>query len=102
MPRLRGYCRAVWVDRDDPEHLVLGTAEGVDYNGRIELSRDGGRTWQLASGGLEVPWRHNMVERFAQVGDELLAVLSNGELIAAAEDGHAAPQRLRGEPFHGA
>jgi hypothetical protein len=24
-----------------------------------------------------------MVERFAQVGDELLAVLSNGELIAA-------------------
>ena len=81
--RFRGYCRAVWVDRDDPEHLMLGTAEGVDYNGRIELSRDGGRTWQLASGGLEVPWRHNMVERFAQVGDELLAVLSNGELIAA-------------------
>jgi photosystem II stability/assembly factor-like uncharacterized protein len=82
--RYRGYCRAVWVDPGDPEHLVLGIAEGVDYNGRIELSRDGGRTWQPASQGLDVPWRRHMVERFARVGDELLAVLSNGELIAAS------------------
>ena len=81
--RYRGYCRAVWVDPSDPEHLVLGIAEGVDYNGRIELSNDGGRTWQPASQGLDVPWRHHMVERFARVGDELLAVLSNGELIVA-------------------
>jgi photosystem II stability/assembly factor-like uncharacterized protein len=80
--RYRGYCRAVWVDPSDPEHLVLGIADGVDYNGRIEVSRDGGRTWQPASQGLEVPWRRHMVERFARVGDELLAVLSNGELIA--------------------
>jgi len=82
--RFRGYCRAVWVDPRDPEHLVLGAADGVDSNGRIEASRDGGRTWQPASQGLDVPWRHHMVERFAQVGDELLAVLSNGELLVAS------------------
>jgi hypothetical protein len=81
--RYRGYCRAVWVDPEDPEHLVLGIADGVDYNGRVELSRDGGYTWQPAFHGLEVPWRRHMVERFACVGDDLLAVLSSGELISA-------------------
>jgi hypothetical protein len=55
----------------------------VDQDGRIEETCDGGRTWHSASRGLDVPWRHHMVERFAQVGDELLAVLSNGELLAA-------------------
>jgi photosystem II stability/assembly factor-like uncharacterized protein len=77
------YCRAAWLDPADPDHLVLGPAQSVDYNGRIEETRDGGRTWQPASLGLEVPWHSHMVERFAQVGDELLAVLSNGELLAA-------------------
>ena len=77
------YCRAVWVDADDPEHIILGPADSVDRNGRIERSRDGGRTWAPASAGLSVPWRRHMVERFLGVGDELLAVLSNGELHAA-------------------
>lgn len=81
--RYRCYCRAVWVDPNDPEHILLGVADGVDANGRIERSRDGGLTWQPASHGLEVPWRRHMVERFTQVGDELLAVLSSGDLIAA-------------------
>jgi photosystem II stability/assembly factor-like uncharacterized protein len=79
----RGYCRAVWVDPDDPEHLVLGIADGVDYNGRIESTRDGGQSWQRADQGIGTPWRRHMVERFARVGEELLAVLSNGELLAA-------------------
>jgi photosystem II stability/assembly factor-like uncharacterized protein len=77
------YCRAVWVDPGDPDHLILGPADSVDRNGRIEQSRDGGRSWQAASNGLEVPWPRHMVERFLQVEDELLAVLSNGELCAA-------------------
>jgi photosystem II stability/assembly factor-like uncharacterized protein len=76
------YCRAVWLAPDDPSHMVLGPADGVDYNGRIEETRDGGLTWEPASGGLSVPWRRHMVERFAQVGDQLLAVLSNGELLS--------------------
>jgi hypothetical protein len=77
------YCRAVWVDSADPEHIILGPADSVDRNGRIEQSRDGGRSWQLASTGVDVPWSHYMVERFTQVGEEILAVLSNGVLLSA-------------------
>jgi photosystem II stability/assembly factor-like uncharacterized protein len=75
------YCRSVWTDPADPAHLILGPAEGVSSNGHIEETRDGGRTWSLASGGLDVPWRDHMVERFTQIGSELFAVLSNGELL---------------------
>jgi photosystem II stability/assembly factor-like uncharacterized protein len=75
------YCRAVWVDPQNPEHMVLGPADGVDRNGRIEESKDGGETWSLASNGLQVPWRRGMVERFFQAGEELFAVLSNGDVL---------------------
>lgn len=78
------YCRAVWVDPQDPEHMILGPADGVDRNGRIEESGDGGQTWSLASNGLQVPWRRGMVERFFQAEDELFAVLSNGQLFSAS------------------
>lgn len=77
------YCRAVWVDPKHPRHMVLSPADGVDRNGRIEETRDGGKTWQLASTGLEVPWPRGMVERFFQVDQDLLAVLSNGQLLSA-------------------
>lgn len=77
------YCRAVWVDPIDPMHLILGPADGVERYGRVEETRDGGETWHSASSGLRVPWRQHMVERFAQAGNELLAVLSNGELFTA-------------------
>jgi photosystem II stability/assembly factor-like uncharacterized protein len=77
------YCRAVWVDPLDSEHIILGPADHVDSNGRIEESRDGGQTWSLASNGLKVPWRRGMVERFFQAEDQLFAVLSNGQLLTA-------------------
>jgi hypothetical protein len=77
------YCRAVWVHPHDPDHVVFGPADGVDSNGRIEETTDGGETWRGASEGLDVPWSHHMVERFLQVEDELMAVLSNGDVIAA-------------------
>src|SRR5262249_9567889 len=38
--RYECYCRAVWVDPADPEHLVLGPADDVSHNGRIEESHD--------------------------------------------------------------
>jgi photosystem II stability/assembly factor-like uncharacterized protein len=79
----RCYCRAVWVDPADAEHLVFGPADAVDREGRIEETRDGGVTWQTASEGLTVPWSRHMVERFVQVDGELLAVLSNGDLLVA-------------------
>lgn len=75
------YCRSVWTDPADPAHLILGPADYVDSNGRIEETDDGGQTWHLASNGLKVPWRRHMVERFTQIGSELFAVLSNGELL---------------------
>jgi photosystem II stability/assembly factor-like uncharacterized protein len=77
------YCRAAWLDPSDAAHLILGPAVGVDTDGRIEESRDGGQTWRPASRGLHVPWRRYMVERFFHFDQELLAVLSNGELLAA-------------------
>jgi photosystem II stability/assembly factor-like uncharacterized protein len=78
------YCRAVWVDPTHPDHLILGPADGVDRNGRIEESRDGGETWSPASNGLQVPWRRGMVERFFQANDELLAILSTGQLLSTS------------------
>jgi len=79
----RCYCRAVWLDPDDHDHLIFGPADSVDAGGRVEESVDGGETWRYASLGLDVPWRKHMVERFEQLGDEILAVLSNGHLVTA-------------------
>ena len=75
------YCRAVWADPRDPQHLILGPADGVSKNGRIEESIDGGKSWRPASLGLEVPWPKHMVERFVDDETRLLAVLSNGEVL---------------------
>jgi photosystem II stability/assembly factor-like uncharacterized protein len=73
------YCRAVWVDPGDPDHLVLSPADSVARkNGRIEESRDGGKSWERASEGLDLPWPDRMVERFLQIGDELFAVTNDG------------------------
>jgi len=77
------YCRACWVDPADSEHILLGPADNVEVNGRIEETRDGGHTWRPASGELAVPWPDNMVERFVPDGGNLLAVMNNGELLGA-------------------
>jgi photosystem II stability/assembly factor-like uncharacterized protein len=77
------YCRAVWVDPVNSNHIIFGPASGVSRGGRIEESHDGGQTWHLASTGLGVPWPRHMVERFFQADRELLTVLSNGELWSA-------------------
>jgi hypothetical protein len=78
------YCRAVWLDPNDANHLILGPANFVDRGGRIEESRDGGHTWQPTSTGQDVPWPRHMVERFTQVENRLFAVLSNGHLLMTA------------------
>jgi hypothetical protein len=77
------YCRAVWIDPLNPDHLILGPADNVEHHGRIEETNDSGKTWHSASHGLRVPWQHHMVERFVHSADELWAVLSNGELLVA-------------------
>jgi photosystem II stability/assembly factor-like uncharacterized protein len=81
------YCRAFWWDETNPDHMLLGSADWVDRNGRVEQTLDGGDSWRSASQGLDVPWRTHMVERFVSVGGELLAVLSNGEVwISSLEE----------------
>jgi len=77
------YCRAAWLDPANVAHIVFGPADGVSRHGRIEETHDGGATWQPASGSLSVPWERRMVERFAPLGDDLIAVLSSGHLLAA-------------------
>jgi photosystem II stability/assembly factor-like uncharacterized protein len=77
------YCRAGWVDPADSNHIIFGPADTVDEGGRIEETRDGGRTWQLRMTGLPDKWPHQMVERFTPVNDELIATLASGELFSA-------------------
>jgi photosystem II stability/assembly factor-like uncharacterized protein len=77
------YCRALWLDPADPAHLVFGPADSVDRGGRIEESVDGGKSWRRLGVGLATPWPRHMPERLTQVEDQLFAVLSNGELVAA-------------------
>jgi photosystem II stability/assembly factor-like uncharacterized protein len=76
------YCRAVWTDPSRAGYLLFGPAGSVDRKGRIEMTLDDGQTWQPASDGLEVPWPRHMVERFLPADRELLAILSNGDLLA--------------------
>jgi photosystem II stability/assembly factor-like uncharacterized protein len=84
---LGSYCRAFWVDPADPERIILSPADSVRHkNGRIEESRDGGRSWTLASDGLDLPWPHRMVERFFQIGVELFAVTNDGSVHSAPMD----------------
>ena len=75
------YCRGLWLDPDDPNHIVFGPADYVGSVGRIEETRDGGQHWQLASEGLDVPWPRTMPERFTQIGNELFVVLADGRLL---------------------
>jgi photosystem II stability/assembly factor-like uncharacterized protein len=82
----RCYCRAAWINPHDPEHILLGPADSVDQRGRIEESRDGGASWFDVSEDIGTPWPDHMVERFLQTEDELLAILSNGEMLISLID----------------
>ena len=77
------YVRAVWIDANDPKHLILGPSDGAGgQNGRIEVTHDSGQSWQQVAGR----WSNNMVERFQQIGHNLWAVMANGELLATSLD----------------
>ncbi|MAT97028.1 MAG: hypothetical protein CL608_07795 [Anaerolineaceae bacterium] len=74
---LNCYARAVWVNPEDSEEIILGPADNSSgRNGRIEHSTDGGQTWQQHT----EPQNRNMVERFVPVGDNIFAIMSNGAL----------------------
>jgi photosystem II stability/assembly factor-like uncharacterized protein len=77
-----GYTRAVWLDPDRPETMLVGPARYVGALGRVERSTDGGDTWALASDGFKVPMS-DMIERFVSAGSHVLALTSAGELYTA-------------------
>jgi hypothetical protein len=87
------YCRALWIDPDNSDHLVLGSAAGPDREGRIEQSRNSGVTWKTQEAGLEeTPWRNKMVEKFLSSRGRLTALLSSGSLLTVSlKDGQWAP-----------
>ena len=78
------YCRAIWVGPQQEQHIILGTADSADKNGRIEESRNGGITWSERMQGLESIWPEHMVNQFLQYDEQLFAVLSNGALISSS------------------
>ena len=45
-----------------------------------------GKTLATGVAPCQVPWRRAIVERFVPAGDELLAVVSDGRLLAAPRD----------------
>ena len=72
------YVRAVWVDDNDANHMILGASDSAGgRNGRIEVTSDGGQSWQQVAGR----WSNNMVERFQQIGHNLWAVMAKGNLL---------------------
>jgi photosystem II stability/assembly factor-like uncharacterized protein len=77
------YCRAAWIDPHDHKHIIFGPADGVGRNGRIEESKDGGKTWEDIARNLVTPWAHTMPERFYQIGKKLFCVLDDGRLLVA-------------------
>ncbi|MFW5713361.1 MAG: WD40/YVTN/BNR-like repeat-containing protein [Brevefilum sp.] len=79
--KYQAYCRAVWVDPEDPKHMLLGPADGVGRGGRIERTTDGGESWELLMDNLVEKWPEAMVERFVASEDEIFAILSNGKVI---------------------
>jgi photosystem II stability/assembly factor-like uncharacterized protein len=76
------YIRALWIDPRDPQRLVAGPADDVSINGQIEESTDEGWSWRVAMAGLPGPWRRSVLERLTPVGEELFAVVANGQLFA--------------------
>lgn len=75
------YTRSTIVPPDRPDLVLAGPALEVGRHGRIEISADGGDSWEPAAGGLETPMP-DMVERFEVAPDgTVYAVTSGGRLL---------------------
>lgn len=77
------YTRAVIVPPTRTDLLLAGPAKKVGAQGRIEVSSDGGDSWQPAGDGIENPM-DDMVEVFTAAPDgSIWAVCSRGRLLKA-------------------
>jgi BNR/Asp-box repeat len=83
------YTRSAIVPAASPESVLAGPAPEVGQKGRIDVSTDGGETWQGASHGIDVPMG-DMVELFVPAPDDtIFAVCSGGRLLRSAPDAWA-------------
>jgi photosystem II stability/assembly factor-like uncharacterized protein len=77
------YTRAVIIPPARPDLLLAGPATQVGGPGRIEVSADGGDTWQPAGAGIDSPME-DMVEVFEPAPDgSIWAICSGGRLLRA-------------------
>lgn len=80
---LTHYTRSVIVPPSRPDLLLAGPAERTDHGGWIEVSSDGGATWQRSDDGIETPMP-DMVEKFVPAPDgSVWAICSAGRLFMA-------------------
>lgn len=78
------YTRSTIVPRASPQLVLAGPAPEVGRNGRIEVSRDGGESWEPAGDGIDTPM-HDMVELFVVAPDDsIYAVCSGGRLLRSS------------------
>ena len=69
-----------------PGSVLAGPAPEVGARGRIEVSTDGGDSWQPAGEGIDVPMP-DMVELFVPAPDgTVYAVCSGGRLLRSEPD----------------
>jgi len=80
------YTRSAIVPPAKPDMVLAGPAPQVGRQGRIEVSADGGESWQPAGGGIDIPMR-DMVELFVPAPDgTIYAVCSGGRLLRSSPD----------------
>jgi hypothetical protein len=80
------YTRSAIVPPSRPELVLAGPAPEVGQGGRIEVSADGGGSWQPAASGIETPMP-DMVELFVPAPDgSVYAVCSGGRLLRSGPD----------------
>jgi len=78
------YTRSTVVPPGHPELVLAGPAPEVGRRGRIEVSADGGESWQPAGDGIDTPMP-DMVELFVPAPDgTIYAVCSRGRLLRSA------------------
>jgi photosystem II stability/assembly factor-like uncharacterized protein len=76
------YCRAVWIDIENPDHMILGSAQGPDRMGEIVETKDG-NTWQSVNDGSGAPWEKSMVEKFVRGNENIYMILSDGRVFSS-------------------
>jgi len=80
------YTRAVIVPPSRPGLLLAGPADRVGEQGRIEVSADGGDSWQPAGQGIAFPMEDMVEEFLANPNGSIWAICSGGRLMLADPD----------------